>query len=274
MGLRIGTNVSSLTAQRNLLQATEQLNHSFERLSTGKRIARAADDAAGLAISARFTAQVRGIDQAVRNANDGISLVQTADGGLAEVASTLTRMRELAVQANNGTLSSTDKNNLQAEFSQLQTTIDQISGSTSFNGVSLLNSTSAITLQIGSGTTAGVDTMAVTLSSVTQSALTISTLNIGSSGDASAAIVALDNAINAVSTARGSFGAYQNRLSSAVSALQVRSENLSAANSRIMDVDIARETANLTKNSILQQAALSILAQANNQPSAALTLLG
>ncbi len=274
MGLRIGTNVSALTAHRNLLNATEELNRSFERLSTGKRIARAADDAAGLAISARLTAQVRGIDTAVRNANDGISLVQTADGGLAEVASTLTRMRELAVQANNGTLSSTDKNNLQAEFVQLQTTIDQISSSTSFNGVSLLNSTSAITLQIGSGTTAGVDTMAVTLSSVTQSALTISSLNIGSSGDASAAIVALDNAINAVSTARGSFGAYQNRLSSAVSALQVRSENLSAANSRIMDVDIARETANLTKATILQQAALSVLAQANNQPSAALTLLG
>ncbi len=274
MGLRIGTNVSSLNAQRSLLAATESLNRNFEHLSTGKRISVAADDAGGLGISARLQAQVRSLDQAVRNANDGVSMVQTAEGGLSEIQSSLTRMRELAVQASNGTLSAADKNNLQSEFSQLQTNVDQVANSTSFNGTGLLTSTSTVRLQLGAGTTAGVDTLDVTLTSATASSLSISTLDIGASGDASAAIVAIDTAINTVTSARGQFGAVQNRLGASIGMLQVRSENLAAANSRIMDVDIARETAALTKNSILQQAALSVLAQANAQPQAALSLLG
>ncbi|MSR75750.1 MAG: flagellin FliC [Planctomycetes bacterium] len=274
MGLRIGTNVSSLTAQRNLQRASESLNRNFEHLSTGKRIARASDDAAGLAISSRFGAQIRGVDQAIRNANDGISLVQTAEGALSEIESTLIRMREISVQANNGTLSNSDRDNLQEEFTQLRSTVDQVANSTNFNGLSLLNTASAITLQIGAGTTAGVDTMSVSMASVTASSLAIGTLDVGSTGNASAAIVALDTALDAVTSTRGDFGAVQNRLGSAIAALQVRSENLSAARSRIIDVDVALETANLTKNSILQQAAISVLAQANQQPSAALSLLG
>lgn len=274
MGLRINTNVSSLTAQRNLLRATEGLNRNFEHLSTGKRIARASDDAAGLAISSRLGAQIRGVDQAVRNANDGISLVQTAEGALSEIASTLVRMREISVQANNGTLSSADKDNLQAEFVQLQSSVDQVANSTNFNGLNLLNTSTAVTLQIGAGTTAGVDTMGVSMANVTATSLSINLLDVGSTGDASAAIVALDTALDTVTSSRGDFGAVQNRLSSAIAAMQVRSENLSSAQSRIMDVDVAYETANMTKNNILQQAAISVLAQANQQPSAALSLLG
>ncbi len=273
MGLRIGTNISSLNAQRNVQRASEALNRNFEHLSTGRRISRAADDAAGLAISARLVTQVRGLDQAVRNANDGISLVQTAEGALQEMETALIRMRELAVQSSNGTLSSSDKNNLQEEFAQLQSAVNQVANSTNFNTINLLNASSTLTLQIGTGTTAGVDTMSVTLVSMTASSLTISALNIGASGDASAAIVALDTALNVVTSTRGNFGAVQNRLSAAIASLQVRSENLAAANSRIMDVDVAAETALLTKNSILQQAGLSVLAQANSQPAAALSLL-
>jgi flagellin len=273
MGLRIGTNVSSLTARRNLEKATNGLNRNFERLSTGKRIARAADDAAGLAISARFNAQVRSIDQAVRNANDGISLVQTAEGGLAEIESAIVRMRELSVQSANGTNSASDQDNLQTEFSQLQSQIDQIANSSSFNGTNLLNAATSITLQVGPNTTAGVDTIDVSTADATGATLAVSTLDIGSSGDASAAIAALDSALDTVTTARGDFGAIQNRLESTISALSIRSENLAAASSRIQDVDVAKETAELTKNQILQQSALSVLAQANSSPSSALSLL-
>jgi flagellin len=273
MGLRIGTNVSSLTAQRNLSRATEGLNRTFERLSTGKRISRAADDAAGLGISARLGAQVRSIDASVRNAYDGISLVQTAEGGLSEIENAISRMRELAVQSSNGTLSSTDQDNLQEEFSQLQSQIDQVANSTTFNGISLLNTSSAITLQVGPNTTAGVDTLDVSTTDATGTTLGVSSLSIGSGGDSSAAIAALDTALDTVTSARGSLGASQNRIESSISALQVRSENLAAANSRILDVDVAKETAELAKFQILQQSALSVLAQANSQPFSALSLL-
>jgi flagellin len=273
MGLRIGTNVSSLTAQRNLSRATEGLNRTFERLSTGKRISRAADDAAGLGISARLGAQVRSIDASVRNAYDGISLIQTAEGGLSEIENAISRMRELAVQSANGTLSSSDQDNLQEEFSQLQSQIDQVSNSTTFNGISLLNTSSAITLQVGPNTTAGVDTLDVSTTDATGTTLGVSSLSIGSGGDSSAAIAALDTALDTVTSARGSLGASQNRIESSISALQVRSENLAAANSRILDVDVAKETAELAKFQILQQSALSVLAQANSQPFSALSLL-
>jgi flagellin len=274
MGLRINTNIASLSSQRNLSKASNALYSNFEHLSTGKRIARSADDAAGLAISTRLQSQIRGLAVAERNANDGISLVQTAEGALSEIADTLTRARELAVQASNGTLSGTDQDALQDEFSSLLTQVDQIANSASFNGIALLDgSSTAVTLQIGTGTTTGTDTLDVTLSASTASDLSIDTLDIGSTGDASGAIDALDAALASVTDARAGLGASQNTLEGSISSITNRAENLSAANSRILDVDIASETAELTKNNILQQAALSILAQANAQPQTALTLL-
>lgn len=274
MGLRINTNVSSLNAQRSLSRATEALNTSFRRLSTGQRVATAADDAAGLAISERLRARVRSTEQASRNAQDGISLVQTAEGAMQESNSMLIRMRELAVQANNGTMSATDRDTLQAEFSALITEIDRVASATNFNTISLLDGTVAsLTLQVGADTAAGVDTLNVSMTSATALALGINALNIGAAGSPSTAIAAIDTAINSVSQGRGNLGAVQNRLQGLISNLQVSVENLSAAESRIRDVDVAAETAQLTKNSIIQQAAISVLAQANTQPQSALALL-
>jgi len=276
MGLRIGTNVASISARRNLSKATSALQRNFEHLSTGKRIARAADDAAGLGISARFRAEIRGLGAASRNANDGISMVQTAEGALGEVEGTLIRMRELAVQASNGTLSTSDQDTLQQEFAELQSTVNQIANTTDFNGTQLLNSAAGtISLQIGTGTTVN-DSVSVTLTDVTTGAagLNIATLDIGSTGDTSAAMASLDTALTTVTDARAQFGASQNRLEATVSNLAIKIESFSAANSRIQDVDVAFETAELTKNSIMQQAAISILAQANLQPSSALSLIG
>lgn len=274
MGLRINTNVASLSAQRNLQKATDGLHRNFEHLSTGRRIARASDDAAGLAIATRLNAQVRSLSQAARNANDGISLVQAAEGALDELGGVLTRARELSVQSANGTLSPTDKDALNAEFGALIRQVDQIANSTDFNGISLLNSAgNVITLQVGAGTVANTDTLDVTLTSVLAQDLSIESLDIGSTGDATAAIDALDDAIDVISSERSSLGAVQNTLTGTISALEIRSENLSAARSRILDVDVASETAELTKNNILQQAALSVLAQANQQPQAVLSLL-
>jgi len=273
MGLRISTNLASINARRNLSRSSAALQRNFERLSTGKRIARAADDAAGLSISSRLRKEIRSLDQAARNAQDGISLVQTADGALSEIGDILVRMRELAVQANNGTLNSTDQDTLQQEFAQLQSSIDQIANTTDFNGIDLLNGAGSITLQVGADATTN-DTLSVSFTDATASGLSIDTLDIGSTGDPSAAMVAIDAAINTVSDARADFGSYQNRLDATISNLANRSENLSAANSRILDVDVAAETAMMTKNTIMQQAGISVLSQANLQPQAALSLLG
>lgn len=274
MGLRINTNVSSLNAQRSLSRATEALNTSFRRLSTGQRVATAADDAAGLAISERLRARIRSTEQASRNAQDGISLVQTAEGAMQESNSMLIRMRELAVQANNGTMSTADRDTLNAEFGALITEIDRVASATNFNTINLLDGTVAsLSLQVGADTTAGVDTLNVSMTSATAVALGINALNIGATGDASAAIATIDTAINNISQGRGNLGAVQNRLQGLISNLQVSVENLSAAESRIRDVDVAAETAALTKNSIIQQAAISVLAQANTQPQSALALL-
>lgn len=274
MGLRINTNLFSLNAQRNLSTHTKKLAGSFQRLSTGLRIASASDDAAGLAISERLRAQVRSLDQAKRNANDGISLTQTAEGALDETSSLLVRLRELSIQASNGTVNSTDRDTLNQEFQALVSEIDRIAASTSFNGTQLLSSSTSITLQIGAGTTTGTDTLGVSLTSSTASALGLSSLDIGSSGTVTAAITAIDSAINSVAQTRGDLGAVTNRLNSVINNIGVQVENLSAAESRIRDVDVASESAALTRNSILQQAATSILAQANVQPQAALSLLG
>ena len=275
MGLRVNTNVTSINAQRNLSQVTGKLSTNFRRLSTGLRISSASDDAAGLAISERLRSQVRSLDQAKRNANDGISLVQTAEGALNEVSSILTRLRELSIQASNGTVSNADKDTLDEEFQSLVNEIDRIGNSTEFNDIALLDGTSTtVSFQVGFGTTAGVDTLDVTLGEARATNLGLATLDIGSGGSTNAAITAIDTAINTVSGLRGSLGAVQNRLGSTINNLAIQTENLTAAESRIRDVDVAYETAQLTRNNILQQASISVLAQANAQPQSALSLLG
>ncbi len=274
MGLRVNTNTASINAQRNLLNVTERLAGNYRRLSTGLRISVAADDAAGLAISERLRAQVRSLDQAKRNANDGISLVQTAEGALNEVSSILVRLRELAVQAANGATSDADKATLNSEFGDLVNEINRIGRSTEFNNIKLMDgSSAAVSFQIGFGTTAGIDTISVSLNPTLSTSLSLNSLDIGSSGSTSTAITTLDTAINTVSAMRGRLGAVQNRLGSTINNLAVQVENLSAAESRIRDVDVAYETAQLTRNSILQQASIAILAQANAAPQSALALL-
>jgi flagellin len=275
MALTVNTNLASIQAQRSLSRVTDQLGTSFRRLSTGLRIASAADDAAGLAISERLRAQVRSMDQARRNANDGISMVQTAEGALNESGDLLIRLRELAVQASNGTVSAADRDTLQQEFADLVDEVDRIAQSTEFNDIKLLDGSQAsVSFHVGIGTTAGIDTLDVALDSARAADLGIDALDIGSSGDPSAAIDAIDGAIDGVSGLRGRLGAMQNRLGSTINNLAVQTENLSAAESRIRDVDVAYETAQLTKLQIMQQAAISVLGQTNALPQAALRLLG
>ena len=274
MGLRVNTNIASINAQRNLFQVTQRLSKNFQHLSTGLRIATASDDAAGLAISERLRAQIRSLAQAERNANDGVSFVQTGEGALNEVSNILIRLRELAVQASNGTVSVDDKETLQEEFAALRDEITRIARSTEFNGIKLLDgSVTQAFFQIGIGTNNAINKIGISLSPTLASDLGLQTLNIGSGGDTSFAISKIDSAINTVSAIRGAFGAVQNRLSSTIANLASSRENLSAAESRIRDVDVAYETAQLTRNSILQQAAISVLAQANMLPQAALNLL-
>ena len=275
MGLRVNTNVASINAQRNLSSVTNRLSDNFRRLSTGLRISTAADDAAGLAISERLRSQVRSLEQAKRNANDGISFVQTAEGALNEVSSILTRLRELAIQASNGSVSNQDRETLDEEFQSLINEVNRIGSSTEFNGIKLLDgSSSSVSFQVGFGTTAGIDTLDVSLSPALSTSLSLQSLDIGSGGTTTTAITNIDAAINTVSSLRGSLGAVQNRLGSTINNLAIQVENLSAAESRIRDVDVAFETAQLTRNNILQQASISVLAQANAQPQSALTLLG
>jgi flagellin len=275
MALVINTNVASLNAQRNLNSTQLQLSKSMERLSSGLRINRAGDDAAGLAISQNMQANIRSMNQAVRNANDGISLVQTAEGALNESSNILLRMRELATQAANGVLSTSQRDNIQVEFKNLQEEIDRISAVTDFNGTKLLNGdlSAGTTLQIGTGTSAN-DTISVTVGKADTATLSVTSNFVSTQGAAQSALTAIDLAIQSVSTARGNLGAVQNRLQSTINNLQVAVENTSAANSRIVDVDVAAETANMTKAQILAQAGVSVLSQANQSPQLALKLLG
>ena len=275
MGLRVNTNSASINAQRNLASVTEKLSGNFRRLSTGLRISSASDDAAGLAISERLRSQVRSLDQAKRNANDGISLVQTAEGALNEVSSILTRLRELAIQSSNGSVSNADKETLDEEFQSLVSEVNRIGRSTEFSGIKLLDGTSSqVSFQVGFGTTSGIDTISVSLTAALSTSLSLQSLDIGSGGATTTAITNIDSAINTVSALRGSLGAVQNRLGSTINNLAITVENLSAAESRIRDVDVAYETAQLTRNSILQQASISVLAQSNALPQSALRLLG
>ncbi len=280
MALTINTNVASLNAQRNLAQSQGSLNKSMQRLSSGLRINSAKDDAAGLAISDRMTSQIRGLNQAARNANDGISLAQTAEGALQETTNILQRMRELAVQSANDTNTDDDRASLDAEFSQLIEEIDRIADTTSFNGKVLLSggfsgAANAAVFQVGAN--AG-QTIAVTIGAATTgnlgSGTNISATGVSSRDAAGSAISLVDAAIGQVDTIRGDLGAVQNRFESTIANLSNVSENLSAARSRILDADIAQETSDMTKYNILQQAGVSILAQANQAPQLALSLLG
>jgi flagellin len=278
--LSINTNVHSLFAQRSLSSSQGTLGTSLERLSTGLRINSAKDDAAGLFISQKQTSDIRGIDQAIRNAGDGISLAQTAEGALSQISSGVQRIREIAVQSSNATLE--DRTGLQKEVDQLTQEISRIITTTTFNGTSLfdVSGTSSLTFQVGQDGTAS-NQVSLTLSGMTgglisafASSLTATgTVNVSSAATASAALVSLETDIDDISKQRATFGAVQNRFESVISNLQNYSENLSASRSRIMDTDFASETANLTKAQILQQASTSILAQANQLPQSALSLL-
>jgi len=270
MGLRINTNIEALNSHRNLSVTAGALSKSMERLSSGLRINRASDDAAGLAISEKLSSQVRGLNQAIRNAQDGISLIQTAEGALNETHNILQRMRELAVQAANGTLSEEDKKAIQEEIVQLREEIDRIANYTEFNTMRILNgSLGTITFQIGANSGQTID---VVLDSMTAASLDVAGVNVVN--DADAAITSLDAAIKTVSTERAKLGALQNRLEHTIANLGVASENLQAANSRIRDVDMAQEMMNFTRLQILQQAGTAMLAQANMAPQAVLQLLG
>lgn len=279
MALVINTNIASLVAQRNLAVNNSALSKSVQRLSSGLRINSAADDAAGLSISEKLTAQIRSIAVAVRNSQDGVSLSQVAEGGLTEIGSILTRMRELAEQSSNGTLGTSERSALDNEYSQLISEIDRISNVTEFNGIKLLDgskSATGVTLQVGFQNTAN-DRInffsGVAATDTTNLGITGAFATISSAGNAQSALTQIDAAISTVALRRGTLGAIQNRLDSTVSNLRVASENLTAANSRIRDADFAYETAQFTKNQILVQAATSILAQANVLPQNALQLL-
>jgi flagellin len=274
MGLRVNSNIASLNAQRSLSQTTDKLQANFRRLSTGLRISTASDDAAGLAISERFRGQIRSTAQAIRNAQDGISLTQTGEGALNEVSSILIRLRELAIQSSNGSVSGQDRETLDQEFQNLVNEVDRIGRSTEFSGIKLLDgSATSVTFQVGLGTTSGIDQLDVTLSPALSTSLSLNSLDIGSGGATTTAITSIDAAINSVSSLRGTLGAVQNRLATTINNLAIATENLTSAESRIRDVDVAYETAQLTRNNILQQASISVLSQANSQPQSALQLL-
>ena len=280
MSLVINTNIASLNAQRNLATSTLNLNTSVQRLSSGLRINSAKDDAAGLAISEKLRAHTRSINQAVRNSQDGISVSQTAEGALSEIGGLLSRMRELAEQASNGSISASNRSDLDSEFQQLKTEIDRIATVTEFNGTKLIDGSqcaNGITLQVGfQGTTDDRITVMSGLTSVHSGsalALTGNYSAIISAAQATSVLAAIDSAISTVATRRATLGAVQNRLDTTISNLRVASENLTAADSRIRDADFAYETALFTRNQILVQAATAILTQANVLPQAALQLL-
>lgn len=266
MSLRINTNVEAFNAHRNLNATSDKIAKSMERLSSGLRINRASDDAAGLAISEKMRGQIGGLDQAKRNAQDGISLVQTAEGSLTEVHSILQRVRSLAVQYQNGTVGTDDKAAIDAEVSQLTTELGAIGTRADFNGTKLLNASGTVTFQVGANdsetTTVSLVSLGAKLGSVA-GATTLSGITLSS----------IDAAIKSVSQTRADFGAVQNRLEHTLNSLSVTQENLTASESRIRDVDMAQEMVSLTKNQVLSQAGTAILSQANQASQGVLSLL-
>ena len=265
MSLRIQNNVEAFNAHRNLSSVSAKVSESMERLSSGYRINRAADDAAGLAISEKMRAQIRGLSQAQRNSQDGVSLVQTAEGALDTVHSMLQRVRELAVQYKNGTLSATNQSAIQSEVNQLASEIERIGTTTKFNGICLLNASGTVSFQVGSNDGEQIGVATISLGSTVGS-----TYNNLSSATA---VANIDTAIDAVSAQRAALGAVQNRLQYSQDNVGIYQENLVAAESRIRDVDMAAETVSLTKNQILSQAGTAMLAQANQAGQGVLSLL-
>jgi flagellin len=265
MSLRINNNIEALNAHRQLTGTQNKLSKSMERLSSGYRINRAADDAAGLAISEKLRGQIKGLAQAERNAQDAISLVQTAEGALAEVHAMLQRVRELAVQYKNGSLSTADKAAIQSEVNQLGSEIERIGTSVEFNGIKLLNANASVTFQVGAfdGDTINVATISL------GSAVPASALTLGGATD----IADIDTALTAISGQRAGFGGVQNRIEHTIASLAAYHENLVASEARVRDVDMAQEMVELTKLQILQQAGVAMLAQANQSPQTVLSLL-
>jgi flagellin len=269
MSLRIQNNVEAFNAQRQLLSNSDKLSKAMEKLSSGYRINRAGDDAAGLAISEKLRGQIGGLQQAGRNASDAISMVQTAEGALNEVHSMLQRVRELAVQYKNGTLSSNDQLSIQSEVNQLSAEITRIGTDTEFNGIKLLNGANpTISFQVGAS-----DAQQITVATISVGAQVASTVFALSSASTQTDIQQIDDAINNISAARATFGAVQNRLEHTIANLAAYQENLTASESRIRDADMASEMVQFTKFQILQQAGTSMLAQANQAPQSVLSLL-
>lgn len=276
MGLRITTNTASLNAQKNLTGTKHSMDRSLARLSSGFRINQAADDAAGLAISESLKAQIRGLGQANRNSNDGVSLVQVAEGGLNEVSAMLIRLRELAVQASSDTIGDTERKFIDVEYQQLKSEIQRIAEVTTFNGRDLLNGTGGlIDIQVGVHNDPFKDRISFNASAANSSLEALGLVAEGTSTkqQAQSTLAVVDAALVSVSAMRANFGALQNRLQSTIANLAVFNENLNAANSRIRDTDVAAETAELTRNNILMQAGVSVLQQANQAQSVALKLL-
>lgn len=268
--MRIQHNIAALNAQRNLTGNNSLLSKNLEKLSSGYQINRAGDDAAGLAISEKMRAQITGLETAQKNANDGISMVQTAEGALTEVHSMLNRMVELATQSANGTYTDTNRKEMQKEIDALRDEINRISSESNFNGQKLFAADTKITLQV-SETTSG--SMAFTLQKMSAASLTVNNLKVDSQTAANAAIATVNDAIDAVSGIRSSLGAIQNRLEHTINNLGVQTENITSAESRIRDVDMAKEMMEYTKNNILVQASQAMLAQANQIPQGVLQLL-
>ncbi len=275
MAMRINTNATSLRAQQNLSEAQSSLTANVERLSSGLRINRAGDDAAGSSISSKLSADVRSLKQASRNTNDAVSVIQTAEGAMGEIGGILTRMRELAVQsANGGTMTATERQYIDQEFQLLESEINRIVGVTEFNGQNLINGdlSGGVDFQVGMNNTSN-DRIALTITNTDATNLGLNDDALTTATGAQQAIDALDAAIQSVATSRGTLGTTQNRLTVTLSNLANMHENLSAANSRIKDVDIAEESASMTRNQILQQAGVAVLAQANALPQSALALI-
>lgn len=269
MGLVLNTNLAAINTQKAVSGTQASMSTSMQRLATGLRVNSAKDDAAGLAIGTKMDSQMRGLNVAIRNANDGISMVQVADGALSTIGNVLGRMRELAVQAKNGTFSSTERTALDKEYQSLATSITNIAGQTKFNGIAVIAGGAAtFALQVGANAS---DTLNVTTTAATGYLATPG--DITSAANASTAIGALDTAIDSVNTDRASYGAALNTLDFTVTNLQNAAENQAAARSRIMDTDFSAETANLSKSQVLQQAGIAMLAQANQQPQMILSLL-
>ena len=270
MGIRINTNIPALNTGRMLSRSTKMLNDSLQKLSSGLRINRAADDAAGLAIAEAFRSQVKGTQVAQRNAQDGVSLVQTAEGALSETTNILQRVRELAVQASNGTQSDNNRAAMDGEVAQLLAQINSVAFDTEFNGIRVLSVAQTVTLQAGAMTS---QTLLIAMGGATSTNLGVSAIRVASMALAVAAISTIDNAIRSVTTLRSTLGAYQNRLEFTINTLAIQEENSAAAESAIRDANIATETIAFTRNQILVSAGTSVLAQANLVPQTALALL-